>query len=82
MTKNQSDFTISSDKKIVLFVGNCEVRTNVNIGSDHRMVRARVKIYRIFLRLKKIQNEKTLKLDPSVLEKSATSFRIELKKQI
>ena len=37
MTKNQTDFVLSSDRKIV---GNCEVITKVDIGSDHRMVRA------------------------------------------
>ena len=41
VTKNQTDFILSSDRKIVR---NCEVMTEVDIGSDHRMVRARVEI--------------------------------------
>ena len=58
-------------------MGNCEVITKVDIGSDHRMVRAKVEI--------KVnepeENSKTnsLKLDLSMLEKLATPFRIELK---
>ena len=41
MTKNQIDFILSSDRRIV---GNCEIITEVDIGSDHRMVRARIEI--------------------------------------
>ena len=32
VAKNQTDFMLSSDRKIV---GNCEVITKVGIGSDH-----------------------------------------------
>ena len=41
MTSNQTDFIMSSDVKIV---ANCEVITKVDIGSDHKMVRARVEV--------------------------------------
>ena len=41
VTKNQIDFILSSDRKIVR---NCEVITKLDIGSDHRMVRASVEI--------------------------------------
>ena len=41
VTKNQTDFMLSSNRNIV---GNCEVITKVDIGSDHRMVRARAEI--------------------------------------
>ena len=34
--KNKTDFIKSLDRKIV---GNCEVITKVNIGSDHKIVR-------------------------------------------
>ena len=50
-TKNQTDFILSSDRKIV---GNCEVITKVAVGRDHRMVRARVEIN------KKAMKQKTL----------------------
>ena len=70
--------------------GNCEVITRVDIGSDHRMARARVEINKKLIRLKKIKKTKqnkteqtnkqnTLKLDLKVLERVATPFRIELK---
>ena len=41
VTKNQINFILSSDRKIV---GNCGVITKVDIGSDHSMVRARLEI--------------------------------------
>ena len=76
VTKNQIDFILSSDRKIVQ---NCEVITKVDIGSDHRMVRARVEIDKKLMRLKRIQKQKPYRLDLRVLEKLATPFRIELK---
>ena len=76
VTKNQIDFILSSDRKIVQ---NCEVITKVDIGSDHRMVRARVEIDKKLMRLKRIQKQKPYRLDLRVLEKLVTPFRIELK---
>ena len=64
MTRNQSDFVMSSDRKII---GNCEVITKVDIGSYHKNL----------MRLKKTPKQKPLKLDLSVLENSVTSFTIE-----
>ena len=76
VTKNQIDFILSSDRKIVQ---NCEVITKVDIGSDHRMVRTRVEIDKKLMRLKRIQKQKPCRLDLRVLEKLVTPFRIELK---
>ena len=76
VTKNQIDFILSSDRKIAQ---NCEVITKVDIGSDHRMVRARVETDKKLMRLKRIQRQKPCRLDLRVLEKLVTPFRIELK---
>ena len=38
-------------------MGNCEVITQVDTGSDHRMIRARVDIKKKLMRLKKIQKQ-------------------------
>ena len=76
VTKNQIDFILSSDRKIVR---NCEVITKFDIGSDHRMVRARAEIDKKQMRLKRIQKQKPYRLDLRVLEKLATPFRTELK---
>ena len=54
VTKNQIDFILSSDWKIVR---NCEVIAKVDIGSDHRMVRARVEMDKKLMRLKRIQKQ-------------------------
>ena len=77
--QNQIDFILSSELKIV---GNCEVITKVDIGCDHRMVRAIVEINKKFTRLKKIQKQKPPKLDLRMLEKLATPFRIELENRV
>ena len=79
VAKNQIDFILSSDRKLVR---NCEVITKVDIGSDHRIVRARVEIDKKLMRLKRIQKQKPYRLDLRVLEILATPFRVELKKQI
>ena len=78
MTKNQTDFILSSDRKIVR---NCEAITKVDIGGDYRMVRARVNIDKKLMRPKKKKNQKQKphRLDLRVLEKLPTPFRIELK---
>ena len=76
VTKNQIDFILSSDRKTVR---NCVVITKVDIGSDHRMVRARVEIGKKLMRPKRIQKQKPYRLDLRVLEKLTTPFRIELK---
>ena len=76
VTKNQIDFILSSDRKTVQ---NCEVITKVDIGSDHRMIRASVEIDKKLMRLKRIQKQKPYPLDLRVLEKLVTPFRIELK---
>ena len=55
MAKNQTDIIMSSDRQIV---GDCKVITNANIGSDQRMVRARVEINKKLISLKKTQNQK------------------------
>ena len=50
MTKIQIDFIICSDKYIM---GNREVINKVDIGKDHRMVRARVEVNKKLLDLRK-----------------------------
>ena len=74
MTKNQTNFIMSSDRKIV---GNGEVITKVDIGSDRRMARARVEINKKLMRQKKNQKQKPLKLNHRESVKSATQFGIE-----
>ena len=75
VTKNQIDFILFSDRKTVR---NCEVITKVDIGSDHRMVRARVEIDKKLMRLKTIQKPKPHRLDLRVLQELATPFITEL----
>ena len=77
VTKNQIDFILSSDRKIVQ---NCEVIAKVDIGSDHRMVRARVEIDKKTNETKKNSKTKTLLIRPQSIRKIiVTPFRIELK---
>ena len=77
VTKNQIDFILSSDRKIVQ---NCEVITKVDIGSDHRIVRARVEIDKKKTNeTKKNSKTKTLPFRPQSIRKLVTPFRVELK---
>ena len=55
MTQTQTDFIISSDRYTV---GNCEVINKVDIGKDHRMVRARVEVNKKSLDLRKSKYKK------------------------
>ena len=70
-TKHQIDFILTSDRKIVR---NCEVITKVDIGSDHRMVRARVGIDKKIMRLKKDSKTKTTQIRPQSVRKISPSL--------
>ncbi|XP_072033057.1 craniofacial development protein 2-like [Amphiura filiformis] len=56
--RNQIDFVLSSQRGILQ---NCEVITNVDIGSDHRMIRAKILLNKKLARLKFIKNAKKSK---------------------
>lgn len=75
-TKNQIDFILSSQRGIV---EDCGVITNVDIGSDHRMIRARIHINRKLARLKIIRNRKKSKLNILRLRERRQDFQLELK---
>ena len=51
-----------------LQIGNSEIITKGDIGTNHRMVRAGVKINKMLMRRKKIQKQKPLNLDLRVLK--------------
>ena len=53
-------------------MGNRDVITKVDIGSNHRIVRARVEANKKLVRLMKIQNQNPLKSDLTVVEKLST----------
>ena len=57
--KNQIDFILCSEKTTIK---DCEVITKVDVGSDHRMVRAKLKINMKLIRLKHIKQQKPMKL--------------------
>ena len=58
-TRNQIDFTLSSQRGIVT---NCEAITKADIGSDHRLVRMILRINKKLARLKSIKNKNLLML--------------------
>ena len=58
-TRNQTDFTLSSQKGIEI---NCEVITKVDIGSDHRFVRMTLRINKRLARLKTKKKQNLLML--------------------
>ena len=68
---NQIDFILADEKSTIY---NNEVITHVDIGSDHRMVRGKVKINKRLLRLKRIKRKHVFKIDIKGLEKATTMF--------
>ena len=56
-----------------------EVIIKVDVGSDHRMVRAKLKINKKLMRLKHIKQQKPMKLRIDVLEAKRDEFEINLR---
>ena len=73
--KNQIDFILCSEKTTI---EDCEVITKVDVGSDHRMVKAKIKINKKLIRLKHIKQQKPMKLRIYVLEAKRDEFEINL----
>ncbi|XP_072018244.1 craniofacial development protein 2-like [Amphiura filiformis] len=69
--RNQIDFVLSSQRGILQ---NCEVITNVDIGSDHRMIRAKILLNKKLARLKFIKNSKKSKLNIMRLKERRKNF--------
>ena len=61
-TRNQIDFILSSQPGIVEY---CSVITNVDVGSDHRIVRAKILIDKKLERLKIIKTQRKSKTESS-----------------
>ena len=74
--KNQIDYIMCSEKSTV---EDCEVIPKVDIGSDHRMVRAKLRIDKRLIRLKHIRQQRPRKMNAEVLEANKTKFVINLK---
>ena len=72
---NQIDFILADEKSTIY---NTEVITHVDIGSDHRMVRGKVKINKRLLRLKRIKRKHVFKIVIKGLEKATTMFQLSL----
>ena len=74
-TRNQTDFTLSSQRGIVT---NCEVITKADKGSDHRLIRMTLRINKRLARLKtKKTNKQTNKQNK---KKKQKSFNIDTEK--
>ena len=74
--KNQIDFILCYEKTTI---EDCEVITKVDVGSDHRMVRAKLKINKKLIWLKHIKQKKPMKLRIDVLEAKSDEFEINLR---
>lgn len=75
-TRNQIDYTLASNKNII---ANCEIISKVNIGSDHRMLRTKVKINKKLIRLKRILRQKPMKTNLALIEANKNEFELQLK---
>ena len=74
--KNQIDFILCYEKTTI---EDCEVITKVDVGSDHRMIRAKLKINKKLIRLRHIKQQKPIKLRIDVLEAKRDEFEINLR---
>ena len=75
VTKNQIDFILSNQRGIVK---NCEVITNVDIASDHRMVRVNISINKKLARLRFIQNKRKTRINIMKLKGKKEEFQLKL----
>ena len=75
-TRNQTDFTSSSQRGIVT---NCDVITKANIGSDHRLIRMTLRIKKTLARLKTITKQKPFNVNTLKLRCMKEIFEINLK---
>ena len=75
-TRNQIDFILTPGRNIVT---DCGVITKADIGSDHRMVRAKLKLNTKLERLKRIKKKKPMKVDIKLIKENVDAFQLELK---
>ena len=73
---NQIDFVLVSQRGIIQ---NCEVITKVDIGSDHRMVRARISINKKLARLKTIKRTKPMMINNQRLLENKEEFQLNIR---
>jgi len=74
-TRNMIDYIMTSNRKIL---SNCEVISKVDIGSDHRMVRGKIKLSKDLLRLEMIKRKKQIRTNLNMLKKHEGIFQLEL----
>ncbi len=75
-TRNQIDYILSSQRGIIR---DCGVITKVDIGSDHRMVRAKVHLNKKLARLKFIKKGHKRKINILKLKEKRQEFQLELR---
>ena len=74
--KNQIDYILCNQRGTVK---NCEVITSVDIASDHRMVRATLKINKRLARLKFIHNKRKRRINILKLKEKREEFQLKIK---
>ena len=76
IAKNMIDFALSNKREIVT---DCGVITMADKGSDHRMIRIKIKINKKLARVKSMKRPKPINIDAHKLLASAKTFQIKLK---
>ena len=75
-TKNMIDLALCNKKEII---SNCEVITKADKGSDHRLLRTRIKINKKLARLKSIKKQRPFRVDIQKLKVLSDTFQLNLK---
>ena len=74
-TRNQIDFILTSERNMSK---DCGVITKVDIGSDHRMVRAKIVINTRLERIRWSRRKRPIKTNMEVLERNKEQFQLEI----
>ena len=75
-TRNLIDLALCNKKEIIV---NCEVITQADKGSDHRMIRTKIKINKKLARVKAMNKLKPLNIDLQKLNRAKEEFQLNLR---
>ena len=76
ITKNMIDFALCNKREILV---DCGVITQADKGSDHRMIRTKIKINKRLARVKTMNKLKPLNFDLQKLNRAKEEFQLNLK---
>ncbi|GFO19573.1 endonuclease-reverse transcriptase [Plakobranchus ocellatus] len=74
-TRNQKDFIMTSERNMSK---DCGVITKIDVGSDHKMMRARIVVNSRLERLRRMKRKRPRKINSEMLEMHEEQFQLEI----